>query len=131
MIPRHEFPEYELAARIRAARAYANLTRAQLAEKLERRDLTERMLARFEGLHDGGPNADQLVAIAKACGLPLRWFTVDFGKLEDPLGSVTASLEDFGERVSRLEAQLNAALPMLGASSSRVKPGKPNVITTR
>jgi transcriptional regulator with XRE-family HTH domain len=113
MIRRHEFPEYELAARIRAARAYANLTRAALAQELKRPDINERTLARFESLQDADPTPDQLIAIAEVCGLPPRWFSVDFSKLDDPLESIAASLEDVGDRVSRLERQLNAALPAL------------------
>ena len=108
---RHEYPENEIAARVRAARAYANLTRSVLVKELDRPDITERTLARFEDPDHSGPTTDQLEAIAAACGLPATFFSVDFGAPEEPMFVVPIILRDIGQRIGRLEQRLDAALP--------------------
>lgn len=108
---RHEYPENEIAARIRAARAYANLTRSVLVKELDRPDITERTLARFEDADLSGPSADQLEAIAAACGLPANFFFVDFSAPGDPMATVAVALKTIGQRIGGLEQRLDALMP--------------------
>jgi transcriptional regulator with XRE-family HTH domain len=75
-------PAEDIAARIRAARAYANLTRRELAALAERPEITDRRLAQFEDPYGTAPNEDQLRALAHACRLPLSFFSIDFKQLD-------------------------------------------------
>ena len=77
-----QFPDEDLAARIRAARAYGDLTRRELVAAINRPDVTERVLTRFEDPNSVVPTDDQLAAIASACGLPLAFFSTDLHNLD-------------------------------------------------
>jgi transcriptional regulator with XRE-family HTH domain len=73
--------------RLRAARAYADFSLDELAERVEmgrstliRVDQGERNLKRME-----------ISAIAEACGLPVEFFTADFNRL----GELPPSLEEW------------------------------------
>src|ERR1700722_5559105 len=70
-------PADSLAARVRAARAYANMTRRKIANATPRSDVTERTLARFEDPNGTSPSGGQISSIARACGLPVGFFVVD------------------------------------------------------
>jgi transcriptional regulator with XRE-family HTH domain len=83
-MPVQGFPN-DLDARVRAARAYAGLTRLQLAVATERPEITDRLVARFEDPHLSSPNQEQVQAIARACGLPASFFTADFDRLDERL----------------------------------------------
>jgi transcriptional regulator with XRE-family HTH domain len=95
----------ELAARLRAARAYADVTRRQLAERIGRRDLDERALAKFEDPTLKAPGYEQIELIAQACGLPTTFFTIDLDKLDDPVAAVAAQLKSIADRLALLEAR--------------------------
>ena len=82
------FPDEDLAARIRAARAYTGRTRREFVAVVNRPEISERVLARFEDPNGTAPSASQLEAIASACKLPLGFFTEDLRRLGDrPLGA--------------------------------------------
>ena len=100
----------DLAARIRAARAYAGLTQPALARHLEQDAQT---VKRTEAGRRQ-PKEPELLAIAKACGLPYEFFTIDFGELpyyaglekvrrENPSAG-EALVVDYGRLTERLAA---------------------------
>lgn len=99
-----------LPGRIRAARAYADLSRDQLVERVTDPEITARKLARFE-LGSARPTDTQIDKLAEACHLPRAFFTVDFKALDDPLAALSA-------RVDEVTAQL-ASLKALVVESSR------------
>ena len=92
----------EVARRVRAARAYAGLSVAELADRLgmgvqtiKRVESARRAARRFE-----------LAAIAEACELPRAFFEVDF---DDLCGEATAQRElltRIEDRLNRLEQAL-------------------------
>lgn len=67
----------EIAKRIRAARAYAGFSQPQLAERLQvgRVHVTDIEMGRVEATEN------EIVLIARHCGLPEEFFTADFGAL--------------------------------------------------
>lgn len=63
----------EIANRVRAARGYADLTQKDLAAEL---GLDAQAVKRTEGGRRD-PKPSELRDIARVCGLPYEWFTVD------------------------------------------------------
>lgn len=106
-----EWEEQDLAGRIRAARAYANLSRAELVQAVARKDLTQKTLVRLETVAGANVTGPQLAAIAKACNLPATFFTVDFNQLNDPLTQILASLDDVAYRLTTLESRIHGIVP--------------------
>ena len=99
--------EDDLAARIRAARAYAGLTRQQLAEAIERPEITDRVLARFEDPYGTAPKPEQLRSIANACGLPESFFTAEFQNLDAASErSISDALVALNDQLQVIEASL-------------------------
>lgn len=84
----------DYAARIRAARAYAGLSRPKLAEKL---GVSERTLGRREDGDGPPPKRGDLLAIAMVCGVPITF-------LEHGFGEVSSS--ELDERLDRIETAL-------------------------
>jgi transcriptional regulator with XRE-family HTH domain len=86
--------------RLRAARAYADFSLDELAERVQ---LGRSTLIRVD---NGERNLKDMekVAIARACGLPEAFFTADFARLAE----LPPSLE---ERLAAIEA---AVLPLSG-----------------
>jgi len=70
----------EIAARIRAARAYAKLRREDLAAAIS---ISPSALDFMEGKRDviRVPDVETQWKIAAACGLPAEWFAADFERL--------------------------------------------------
>ena len=92
----------ELARRVRAARAYAGLSRGELAEKI---GMSEATLKRVElgerGL--GDLEADTFVhRVAAAANLPAEFLTAPFERLAVPA--------DAGSQLDRLERKVDALL---------------------
>jgi transcriptional regulator with XRE-family HTH domain len=94
------------------------MTRAWLVKELDRPDVTERTLARFESADQSGPTTEQLDAIAAVCGLPTTFFSIDFGMPEDPMASFAIALREIGQQVYRIERRLDAALPTVGLDNA-------------
>lgn len=105
-----EQPE-EFAKRLRAARAYADLSRKRLAAELgtsesdvrrwEEADETKRRLSPAQ-------RRAHLVAVAEACGVPVRWLQEPFDaplseRVEELQETVTALRQKIEERLSHLE----------------------------
>jgi Helix-turn-helix domain len=76
-------PDDDLAARVRAARAYANMTRRELAGATTHSDVTEHTVARFEDPDGTSPSRGQISSIARACGLPVGFFVIDLQALDE------------------------------------------------
>lgn len=92
----------EVAARIRACRAYAGLTRKELGDKLGTSSST---VERWEKAHPGSLGGDDRVRsrmilwdVAKACGLDPAWATSDW----DVPPSYHLTESDFREVATRL-----------------------------
>jgi transcriptional regulator with XRE-family HTH domain len=65
----------DVAARIRAARAYADLTRRELAEQL---GVSESTIQRREHGQQPDPRRQELMAIAQVCSVPLAFLEHGF-----------------------------------------------------
>jgi hypothetical protein len=91
-MPDAPFPDDDLAARIRAARAYANKTRRELVAAINRADITERSVARFEDPHGTLPSDDQLAALAEACGVSASFFADVWEAPDDTDGGVSGGI---------------------------------------
>lgn len=92
-----------LPSRLRAARAFADLSREQLVKRLADSDLTVRKIARFEqGLAQ--PSVEQVAAVAAACRLPAAFFTTDFEALNDPLAALSARVDEVTAQLRLLKA---------------------------
>lgn len=65
----------EAARRVRAARAYAGMTRAQLAE---RGPLTDKQLKRLEDGKRLSTTREELLLLGEACGVPPEFMEVGF-----------------------------------------------------
>lgn len=93
-------PDYAfLAPRIRAAMAYAGMTRTQAAEAM---GTSPGSLDRMTGKKPGEqkpPTWTQVGQLAEAAGLPFEWFLADF----DRAGQIPAFTE--AAELSRLEAK--------------------------
>jgi transcriptional regulator with XRE-family HTH domain len=130
----------ETSHRIRAARALAHPTRAELQERKERAERERKRLRPVVGLtvdelaarinldglgkrtigdleRDGGAIRNQLTEIAKACGLPYDFFTVDFSTLGAPAGGLDAHRDEMGrnvtERLLDIEEVIRSVEPRL------------------
>jgi transcriptional regulator with XRE-family HTH domain len=104
-----EYEEQDRAGRVRAARAYANLSRAALAKQAAHADITQKSIARIETVRDISVTHEQLAAIAQACRLPPAFFSIDFQRLDDPLVQILGRLEDISQRLGRLELRFDEA----------------------
>jgi transcriptional regulator with XRE-family HTH domain len=103
-------PAPEVTARIRAARAYANLTQKDLARAI---GVSEQTQKRSEGAEPARvPDDDELRAIARACELPFDFFTMDFGAPEATLA----------ERVAALEREVSEVSAVLSGEGGRLMP---------
>lgn len=101
----------ELAARIRAARAYAGLGQKELAEKI---GLSQQTQKRSEHAADPfrEPGEDELRKIAHVCGMPYEFFIWEWTAEPEPQ-TTEARLRTLEERVfsQQLDALLAGALP--------------------
>jgi len=89
---------------VRAARAYADLSPADLAARLHvSRDVVWRMEAGRRL-----PDADERDAIAQACGVPVAFLESGFAGIEDPI-------TDTDRRVLELEARVDERLAAIEA----------------
>lgn len=73
---------HEVAKRIRAARAYAGISRLALGRAVE---LSAEQIGRYErgAWKDGPPRRPMLDGIARACGLPIEVFDVDIARFAE------------------------------------------------
>lgn len=72
-----------LAARVRAAMAYGNLTRAEAARAMH---ISPGTLDRITGKRADSPRrptAEELKRLAEACGMPFAWFWADLDRLDE------------------------------------------------
>lgn len=98
----------DVAARIRAARAYADLSREELAKRFGGA-ISSRLIRRLER-GETRPSEAQLMLFASSCGLPPGFFTADFGVLDDSPGTISSQLDAVVERVQRVETDLSSLL---------------------
>jgi uncharacterized small protein (DUF1192 family) len=97
--------------RVKAARAIAGLSVAELAARIDQSGLGERTLRALEG--EGGRQFRpmELQAIAQACDLPYEFFTVDFRKLSLASGTLEDRLAVVEDEVRRLARERAAPAP--------------------
>lgn len=81
MAPVDDRPEpAEVARRVRAAQAYAKLTREELGHAIGKSgSVIDEITGKRARLR--GASWEELRAIAARCGLPFEWFWADFGRL--------------------------------------------------
>lgn len=105
----------ETGARVRAARAYADLTRADLARAS---GLQPGVLKRMEAGARIGTTRDELHAVADACGVPRLFMVGGFGMAEELSADARAAIELLqAERVT--PQSLRALAAALETDSSR------------
>jgi transcriptional regulator with XRE-family HTH domain len=92
----------EVARRVRAARAYAQLTVGELADRI---GLGAQTIKRIEAARRN-PRLHEVWAIAEACGLPRAFFELQFSGLIDRAELVVGVLSDIDARLRRLEQRL-------------------------
>jgi hypothetical protein len=118
----HEFA----APRIRAAMAWANLSRADAAKAM---NISPSQLDRMTGKRPTTPYAPtwaQVGALAEAAGLPFEWFVADF----DQAGKIPAFSE--AVELSRLEAKARLRRREAAATRRTVeRPATPDETTRR
>lgn len=95
----------ESARRIRAAQAYAKLSRAEMAEAIGRHpSVYDEMTGKRRQLR--GASWDELRAIAERCGLPFEFFWADFKRLpEIAPADASPALLRLGSSAERLRAR--------------------------
>lgn len=96
-----------VARRVRAARAYAGLTRAQL---VQRTPLTAKQLQLLEAGERPKTTRDELHAIARGCGVPIEFMDVGFhgaAGYYERIGAIVAALlsQDL-EQIRRVAEEL-------------------------
>ncbi|MDO8209278.1 hypothetical protein [Conexibacter sp. CPCC 206217] len=81
MVPVDDRPDpEEVARRVRAAQAYAKLSRDELGRAIGKSgSVIDEITGKRARLR--GASWDELRAIATRCGLPFEWFWADFGRL--------------------------------------------------
>lgn len=102
------------AARLRAARAYAGITRARLVEIMADQRVTARSLAKWES-GDAGPPPELIDLLANACGVPKSFLRGALGNGGDPfehdaLRELGSELRDLRDRLGTLERALSHLL---------------------
>lgn len=102
----HNGPEVQTAARLRAARAYADMSRADMAKAL---GLSETTVKRMEG-GQRRLTSDDLETIARVCGVPLAFLLEGFQRDRDAIALQVAGhmreIEDAHERAHRALEEL-------------------------
>ena len=81
----------KMAARIRRARRKSGLSQASLAERLHVR---RSAVSNWESVNDIQPSLQNLIALAKVCGVSFDWLGTGRGDMApdaDPLGDVAAA----------------------------------------
>lgn len=81
MVPVDDRPDPEqVARRVRAAQAYARLSRDELGQAIGKSgSVIDEITGKRSRLR--GASWDELRAIADRCGLPFEWFWADLGRL--------------------------------------------------
>jgi transcriptional regulator with XRE-family HTH domain len=79
----------ETARRVRAARAYAGLTRAELAQRVS---LTDKQLKLVESGHRRTTSREELLELGHACGVPDAFMDVGFQGAQDVYKQMTRIL---------------------------------------
>lgn len=83
-----------IARQVRAARGYADLTQAQLAEKLR---VDEQTVMRYEGGEWKRPPKPLVLAeIARVCEIPQAWIDVGFLADPDPARRIARGIQGAG-----------------------------------
>lgn len=98
----------DLAARVRAARGYADLTQPELADRL---GLEKQSIVRTEG-GSRDPKKAELIAIAHICGVPVEFMTGGFGQVtRDELRDLLERIEDHlaGGEIDSTTLEIEAA----------------------
>jgi transcriptional regulator with XRE-family HTH domain len=104
-------PGEELAARLRAARAYADLRQADLA------DLLGESLTTYKRMERDGRNLDsedRLRAVARRCGIPEAFMLAGWGPLARPLSDAERRLVAVEDQLQRLLALEDAVGELRG-----------------
>ena len=101
--------------RFKAARMLAGHKSAEaLAEKIGEHGLGAKVIRNIEQGR-AVPEPRDLEAIAKACGVPIEWFVVDFSRLPELVAdreqAIRRLLEQERERVRTRAASMSAASP--------------------
>ncbi|MEA2483117.1 MAG: Helix-turn-helix domain [Thermoleophilaceae bacterium] len=91
----------ELARRVRAGRTYAQLSVAELAERI---GMGAQTIKRIESGRRAA-RRHEVWGIAEACGLPRAFYEVDFEFLLEKAEAVTEVLSRIDDRLARLEAR--------------------------
>lgn len=106
-------PPHEIAARARAAIAYAGLDYTEIARELniDRTTLARRLLKKGKD-RKSALTPDDLRYIVKRTGVGDAWFTADFSRLEE-IALPPRPLADVAEEAAQLRADKNR--PPLGS----------------
>lgn len=102
----HKDKAMKMAERIRRARRKAGLSQATLAEKLQVR---RSAVSNWESVNDIQPAMQNLIALAKACGISFEWLGTGRGKMspdEDLLAEIPTAHAELVE--APLERELLA-----------------------
>src|SRR3954453_8543251 len=93
---------FEVARRVRAARAYAGLSIQELAARV---GIGLQTLKRIENGRRK-PSGPELLAIAEACGLPREFFDLDLDLLSNRALLLQRTMSQVDRRLSRIEQKL-------------------------
>ena len=102
-LPEGAMPAAEVARRVRAARAYAGLSVADVATAV---GLGAQTIKRIEAGRRT-PRSFEIWAIADVCGLPREWFNADFKALSHQAERQADLLRRVEQQLSALAAMLN------------------------
>lgn len=101
---------YDVARRVRAARAYSKLSREALAEALGYSPSTIDLIEGKRAIPRGA-SWTELGKVAEATGLPFEFFTADFARLPEivPEGELTVvtrrTLREAQDRLGRMQQE--------------------------
>jgi transcriptional regulator with XRE-family HTH domain len=96
----------DVGRRVRAARALAGLSRAELAERVA---VSEAMVGRYETGHRH-PVGERLERIAAACVVSVAFFHANLGALDRSVAELSAQMSSVEDRLARIEAELRIRL---------------------
>lgn len=101
----------DYAARVRAARAYADLDRVALGERL---GFSKETVSRIEsGERSVAGDSALLAKIAVACGVPRDFMEAGFGRFERPISDVERELYALRESHEELAGRVGALAQMI------------------